>query len=193
MDKNVETHNKISWNNNEPPHPSSLITPSRWWINDDMISVEITNYPRDREPCHPPPSVPDFRKLSTPRVKQRRVRPFSAVAKIPALSRPMKSKLVAGYRTRPLSRRRRRWWWWKSVMTRRAGSIEKGGGGRGPWPRMCVVCERDNINSRYANTSHRCSRLNINGEVPVIASPPFRLSVLKEGLDRINCPAKILK
>lgn len=57
-------------------------------------------------------------------------------------------------------------------MTRRAGIVEKGMAvvrRWRAWPRMCVVGERDNINSRYANTSQRCSWLNINGEVPVIA------------------------
>lgn len=66
-----------------------------------MIPVEITNY-QDRETGqhHCFPSVPDFRKLSTPLVRVS-AGPVPAVAKIPALSRPMKSKLVAGYRIRP--------------------------------------------------------------------------------------------
>lgn len=48
-----------------------------------------------------------------------------------------------------------------------------GGGERGHRPRMCRVGERDNINSRYANSS-RAVRGNVNGEVPVIAIVPRR-------------------
>lgn len=47
------------------------------------------------------------------------------------------------------------------------------GGERSHRSRMCGVGERDNINSRYANSS-RAARGNINGEVPVIAIVPRR-------------------
>lgn len=155
-----------------------------------MIPVEITNY-QDRETGqhHCFPSVPDFRKLSTPlvRVSRSGSRSGKNSGLISADEVEISSRLpyTAPSRPRHAGGGENRWW---------HGAPSRKGDGRGlamvatRAENMCVVCERDNINSRYANTSHRCSCLNINGEVPVIASR----SAFKR-LDELIIGVKIFK
>lgn len=144
-----------------------------------MISAEVTNY-QDRNLPTLFPSVPDFRKLTAP--------PARVAAPVRIRSRSGKnSGLISADEVEISSRlpytapRGRA----TPVVVVKIGDDtarrrERGMAVVWRWPRMCVVCERDNINSRHANTSHRCSWLNINGEVPVIASPRSAFKGLDE-------------